>query len=195
MLFLYDLIVSQSKRRGRDAQEGTLFCHWFCSRQTTASVHVYWCHSVDLSDLTSIKNLIIYILINLIQSFISWKLGSSLVPGGGAFLGARKDLSNAQTAMRAWGKCHGKCEERDCHPLHCWGGKHGQGPAAGVGSAGPAVPSALRGDPWCSRAGCSSRTSGSEGLCCLHDVGGRVGTETSGENSSRLSCALGWDAN
>lgn len=52
----------------------------------------------------------------------------------------------------------------------------------------------LLGDPGHGGAGYPSRISDSEGLCSLHDVGGRVGTETSGENSSRLSCALGWDA-
>lgn len=63
-----------------------------------------------------------------------------------------------------------------------------------AGLSGTGLPSALCGDPRCGGAGRPGRTSDSEGLCCLHDVGGRVGTKTSGENSSQLSCALGWDA-
>jgi len=71
------------------------------------------------------------------------------------------------------------------------------GQLLGLGLAGPGgtgVPSALRGDPRRSGASHPGRTLDSEGLCCLLDVGVRVGSKTSGENSSRLSCALGWDA-
>lgn len=67
----------------------------------------------------------------------------------------------------------------------------------GLGLAGPGgtgLPPAPHGDTRRSGAGRPGRTSDSEGLCCLHDVGGRVGTKTSGENSSWLSCASGWDA-
>lgn len=49
-------------------------------------------------------------------------------------------------------------------------------------------------DPRHNGTSCPGETLDSKGLCCLHDVGGRVGTKTSGENSSQLSCVLGWDA-
>lgn len=63
-----------------------------------------------------------------------------------------------------------------------------------AGPGGTEVLLTLHGAPSHGGAGHPSRISDSEGLCSLHDVGGRVGTETSGENSSQLSCVLGWDA-
>lgn len=92
------------------------------------------------------------------------------------------------------GEGHKKGEEWDWTPLCWWGRQAWPGwPWLGV-PGGTGVSPACHGHSRHGGAGRPGRTSGSEGLCCLRDVGGRVGTKTSGENSSRLSCALGWDA-
>lgn len=82
-----------------------------------------------------IKNLIGYIWINLILGVISWKLGPSLVPGGGASLRARIQLGDLSGGQPTW--CRGNAPEnvRSGAGILCVGegGEHGWGPAAGAG--------------------------------------------------------------
>lgn len=83
--------------------------------------------------LTPMDNLISYIRINFISGVISWKLRPSLVPGGGASLGARTELGDLSSAQPAGcgEKCHGKSEDRGWHPPRS---ECGRMPAAGAGA-------------------------------------------------------------
>lgn len=87
----------------------------------------------------TIKKLIGNIQLNLVSGVISWKLGPSLMLGGGASLRARIQPGDLSGAQPAW--CRGNATEnvRSRAGILCAGkgGEHGWGPAAEAGAGWP----------------------------------------------------------